>query len=225
MSMFIDIPTPRVALDFWDRYQLATPDEPHVRTHAPGCADGLVGFEDVLEGAALGSGRIYNHSGTVLQLITAVGILAKSATTDILNETEQGTIRDTVALMRERQILHGRKVIDLGCGIPNFALAIQSLGAEAYTTDMKDIASKYKASLSGHTVVDLSQADADKILLDATGGNADLVTSNMVVFETSDIFRERDAQERAVSRIALSQLRDGGFLAREFVGINLQQKQ
>lgn len=225
MSTLINVRIPDAFYDFWDKSQ-ETPLSEYQDTISrqdSGFVTPLVGFEDVLNGRTLGTGSIYNHSGATLQLIASVSVLAESATVTALEETASGSMRDTVALMRERQVLHGRKIIDLGCGVPTFALSASSLGAEVHTADMQVIPDRYKARLHGHTVVDFNQADSLAVLLESTGGSFDFVTSNMVIFEQPYATRGGITGDQVVANLALGLLSDRGYLASE-LAMDLKQK-
>ena len=143
---------------------------------ANGTAAAGRGFLDIL-GEPFGKGTNgYNTLGSVGQLAMALHL---SPNPDVAAIAEEGGPQ-MISKLRDRQALSGMKILDLGCGqLPSFALAAKALGAEVYTADGRDLAPSIRAQLDGHTVVNLNDPRATRLLLRETGGNFDLVTDNI----------------------------------------------
>src|SRR5689334_4259795 len=101
------------------------------------------GFEDVLRQAGFseanvgegglmrGPEAVYNTSPSVSQLTTAIAIARDPAARHILEDGSVQHGSDVIRALRERNVLAGMRVLDLGCGMrPGFALAAKALGAD-----------------------------------------------------------------------------------------------
>ena len=140
------------------------------------------GFDDVLFGEALGKGAggYFNTFGPPIQLVFALSIVPNPSVMNLIGEkAKSSSQREIVQGLREIRPLSGMKILDLGCGLPTFALAAGTLGAEMYTVDHGDKFHAIKAKLTGHTDIDLNDANALRVLQDVTGGEFDLVTENI----------------------------------------------
>lgn len=142
--------------------------------------DTVEGFEDVI-GGVLGSGNIYNHSTSIYQLAFAIAVVAHPLTAELLQDpVYKEKPAAAVKRLRDEHVLDGQRIIDLGCGEPNFGLAAKALGAKVFTADVQDIGPGYASRLDGHIVVDLGEDSAADKLLQATGGGLDIVTENII---------------------------------------------
>lgn len=136
------------------------------------------GFEDVLP-EPLGAGFFYNTPTSVHQLNFVLSV-ASHATIDALLADKTIPPSEFIKDLREKKVLSGLKIIDLGCGRPFFAIAAQALGARAYTTDIEDISERDKKYIERHTILNLNQPNAIDALLDSTGGDFDIVSENII---------------------------------------------
>jgi hypothetical protein len=173
--------------------------------------DVVDGFEDLFE-RPLGTGLWENTPGTVYQLSFAISISDHPLVQKVL-EGGVSQPRDVIGMFREGKILSGIKIIDLGCGNkPTFALAAQALGAETYTSDAADLPQEDKEKVKSHIVLDLNQADAIQVLLNATGGNFDLVTENLTGTTPRTAKNVKRPESNRIVEIATSLLKPGGYL-------------
>lgn len=168
------------------------------------------GFEDVL-GELLGNGLFFNTPGTVHQLGFAISISNHSIVQEVLNNKDMAP-RDVIKTFRANKILSGMKIMDLGCGKPNFALAAHALGAQMYTSDVNDLKPEYKRSIERHVVIDLNQHDVIEILQDTTGGNFDLVSESIYGGVPGQSRHIKTPQSMRIVTIGNALLKPGGYL-------------
>ena len=144
--------------------------------------DVIDGFEDVLrEPLGQGFGGFYNTNFAVYQLAFALSRSSHPAINELISNKSPITSSDAIKKLRQEFVLRGLRIIDLGCSqVPAFALAASSLGADVYTVDAQDISKEHKTYLKGHTVLDLNNVSAPKILKNHTGGELDLVTESVI---------------------------------------------
>jgi 2-polyprenyl-3-methyl-5-hydroxy-6-metoxy-1,4-benzoquinol methylase len=172
------------------------------------------GFEDVIEGS-LGESLFYNTQGAAYQLAFSISLSTHSAIAEVL-EDERVSGADAVRIFRKERILEGLKIVDLGCGVPTFAVAAGALGGTSYTVDVEDIAPKYLAFIAKHVVADLNDSDILEKLKGELGGEFDLVTENIISGVPFQSKRHliRDVPHETIERIALLLSKKGGYLYR-----------
>jgi len=177
---------------------------------------GVSGFEDILSGERLGDGMQNNNPGGVYQLAFALSI----ATNEKVVEICKSTRLDSGEIMRELRkmgALSGMKIIDLGCGKAYFARAAATLGAEVYTADSKDLSPSEKATLKGHTVIDLNEPNSLEVLKRETRGDFDLVTEWIMAPLGGDDPRLNAPKKETILKIGAGLLKRGGYLFQELV--------
>ena|SRR3989344_3506624 len=205
---FEELPLPE---NFWEIHDRITkPFKPKYPGHGAAEVDVVVGFEDVLA-EPLGAGFLINTSTSTHQLAFALSLSPNPAIQKFL-ENENLTPEEIIKMLREKQVLSGLRIIDLGCGQPNFAQAAHALGAQVYTADIQELDPEAKKGLEGHIVIDLNQKDAIQTLQNETGGNFDLVSENII---TPLPFQKRDVTTPTVKRVIAignALLKPGGYL-------------
>ncbi len=172
------------------------------------------GFEDVLL-EPLGAGYFYNHASSVYQLAFALSVATHPAVAEVVRDAKSKDLspHDAVRDLRESQVLAGMRIIDLGSGVyPGFAIAAKALGATAYTADVIDLTPEIKASLDGHVVVNLNRSDAPAMLEEATGGDFDIVTENIIAPVPGQAYNPIMPKVEPIQRIGNTLLNSGGHL-------------
>lgn len=170
------------------------------------------GFEDIMS-EPLGTGRFDNTPRATSQLACALSIVSHPTITKVLGEKTASNSRDAINKFREHQVLSGIRVIDLGCGnAASFAIVAHALGAEAYTADVTDLETAIRERIDGHIVVDLGLENASTVLKEATGGNFDLVTENIISQMPGSNVRAHSVDPGNIILIAKSLLKMGGYL-------------
>ena len=174
------------------------------------------GFDDVLDrpfGAGLFSGTV----GSVFQLVFLLSIGEDPVVEEVLQDQSLDA-REVISIFRKQQVLAGMKIIDLGCGVPNFAVAASALGATAYTADVEVIGEKYRSILAGHVVIDLNDALATETLLEATGGDFDVVSENIIGPTPLSSRKLSKPRPEAIVHVAAELLKENGYLYSEKLG-------
>lgn len=175
--------------------------------------DVVDGFEDVLPTDPLGAGFWYNSWATTTQLVFALSIFPNPNIQKIINQPHVLTSRDTIAALRQQQVLSGLKFMDLGCGrVPSFALAARALGATVYTADYGMLQGADEASLSSHIIVDFNDPNAPEKLMRATGGKFDLVTEHIVGGTLDSPDHLITPEPETILKISDGLLKKGGYL-------------
>src|SRR3989338_1127256 len=171
--------------------------------------DVVDGFEDILQGP-LGDGLFYNTNGTVYQLAFALSVALTPEVGKIMQDASLANSSDVIKVLRDRQVLSGLKILDLGSGTVEFAVAAHSMGAEAYTADVEDLSKTKKSHISGHQIINLRKEATAEELVQAFGNNFDLVTENIIGgVPFSDV---KPPEPRTIEHIAEVLLKQGGYL-------------
>ena len=187
-------------------------------------ADVVEGFEDILA-EPLGGGLFFNTDNSIYQLTFALSVSSHPAVQEVLRDTNLGP-KEIIKILRQERVLSGIKLIDLGCGVPNFARVAHALGAQVYTADDTDLSPETKSELDGHVVIDLNRDNAIAILKRQTGGNFDIVTENIVGTVPRFDDKVQQPEEETILRIGSALLKKGGYLqyAAQRGGFYLKQK-
>ena len=135
------------------------------------------GFEDVLDGNFLGVGRFHNTFGSSRQLISALAV-SKNAEIEKIASTGGLSGAKMVKRLREKQVLTGMRIADLGAGGSYFARTAKALGATVVTVDVRSYAAY--ADLFTQIEIDLTNQEAGKNILASAGEKFDFVTENIV---------------------------------------------
>src|SRR3989344_3702815 len=137
------------------------------------------GFEDLI-GGPLGEGFYFNSPGTGYQLSFALAIAPNIALDEALRDASLVHSHDIVKILREKQVLKGLKVVDLGCGPAELVVAMKALGATSYGVDTGDLRSDRLPQIDGYIDVDLNSDQAVQRIVGASNGKFDLVTENIL---------------------------------------------
>ncbi|OGG57369.1 hypothetical protein A2853_02530 [Candidatus Kaiserbacteria bacterium RIFCSPHIGHO2_01_FULL_55_17] len=195
---------------YWELLDRITEDKPRVGSVNLVSAPAVTGFEDVL-GESLGTGFWENTPRTVHQLAFAISISAQPTVGEFL-KNKDASPRDLIKAFRDNKVLAGLKIMDLGCGKPNFALAAHALGASMYTADINDLDLRDKRQLERHIVLNLNQPDATQILFDGTGGNFDLITGSTVFGTPTTPKGVSRPKSKKIIDVGNTLLKEGGYL-------------
>jgi len=141
------------------------------------------GFEDVTGDAYLGTGNVYNTFGSVIQLGSALTLSAHPEVPEVSAERaskDPEEVAARVARLRKAEVLKGVRIIDLGCGKPNFALAATALGATVFTADLEPLGDHYGEQVHRHITVNLCEPEAVSTIEARTGTNLDMATESII---------------------------------------------
>lgn len=169
--------------------------------YGKGTREVIDGFEDLI-GEPLGADLFYNTQGTGYQLAFALSLSSHPVMREVMESNSKLSQIEAVRLLRERQVLSGFKIMDLGCGLPTFGLVARSLGAEVYTADVQDLSPEHKALLNGHMVLDLNEKGAAKKLQRETGGKFDLITENIIGGAPGTSTQPAEVERETIEHIA-----------------------
>lgn len=207
------VPFPRFPSDFTEisyRIVKSKPDSENIESDKSPLF--IPGFDDVI-GGPFGDGLYYNTQSSRGQLIFAVSLSRHPLVREIIEKRDTfQSPEEIIAAFRREQILAGIKIIDLGCGRPNFALAAKALGAQAFTVDIDDLPANVKARLDGHIVTDINATGALPAIQAITDGEFDLVSENII--ESTPLQRHtlKKPTPQRVIQIGAPLLKPGGYL-------------
>jgi hypothetical protein len=192
-------PHPKLFLELEDKL-LSTDTDFHIS-----------GFEDIIDDK-LGTGLFSNTGGTVIQLIFCLSI---SNNPEIKNILETGALKSKeVKLMREKKVLSGMKVLDLGCSsYPDFLLVVSSLGATAVGVDIEHLSQK-ALKQGGFNYEQIDLRDVSRVEeLTKKYGSFDVITEWII-----DSVNIKKPAKTQIQEIAKVLLKSGGHLLSREVG-------
>lgn len=175
----------------------------------------ISGFEDIISGK-LGTGEFTNTNCTVVQLIFCLSVSNNKEIESIL-ETDM-IKSEKIKLMRDKKVLLGMKVLDLGCSsYPDFLLAISSLGATAVGVDIEYLSPK-ALEQGGFNYEKIDLRDVSKIEeLKKKYGLFDIVTESIINPLRHQSGSVKKPTQIQIQEIAKTLLKSGGYLlSREF---------
>ncbi len=168
-------------------------------------------------GHVLGDGVIYNTPSVSFQLAVTIALSNHKVIDDILQDDSINPDNFPANLLVEKQILAGKKIIDLGCGQPFYAKAAKALGADVHVADINSehLYSYDKLGLKS-IKVDFTGEYVSDFLLEQTGGDFDLVTSAMVLTVIDNPHNIKEPSKDRLKDIALALVKkpDGFYFAR-----------
>lgn len=165
--------------DLWLQVRAAMHKGPYGKGTLHLTRDEMAGFEDVIP-EGFGNGLYYNTSMSISQMVMALAVAPNpDIRTTLAKTSDEGMIK-TIATLRDKQVLEGFKLLDLGSGIlPGLAIASKSMGAEVHTVDGEAFKANYQ-DVDSHTVVDILAEDAIEKVRQNAGDQFDYITCNVI---------------------------------------------
>jgi hypothetical protein len=204
-------------------------EEQRKRIHSRiGFSGGMIpAFRNYTGVGVLGKSTMYNSPMSGKQLELALVLSNHELIQKLMEDNNVDFDSFQAEPLIQARILQGMKILDLGCGYePAFARCARALGSETYTVDVipaedfrfYDFNNHFTqverdAEVNHHIQTDLNDPKALEKIINASGGNFDLVTSAHL--HTGGFYKDREYFPRVSLRgIVKSLLKDGGVYYR-----------
>lgn len=175
-------------------------------------ADNALLFADILPPNGLGTEFFYNTPASVSQLVVALAVAPNDEIQALTSRRNDGaTLTEIATTMRDRKVLSGFKLLDLGCGmLPGFAVVAKSLGAEVHTVDGENLPKQHVEQVDSHTVTNLCSPDAIVAVRANSGDGFDYV-SDCIIGAVPGHPNWKSPEKEDIRRFGQQLLREGGF--------------
>ena len=187
----------------------------------------IPGFRNYTGVGVLGKSTMHNSPMAAKQLELALVLSKHELIQRLMEDDTVGFGSFQAEPLIQARILQGMRLLDLGCGyMPTFARCARALGSEAYTVDVipaEDLQfynfddyftqKERDTEVGNHIQTDLNDPKALEKIVNASGGNFDLITSAHL--HTGGFYKDKEYFPGGSLRgIVKNLLKDGGVYYR-----------